>query len=215
MRRQVDTRTPPPARTPLSPAVADMFMKLSSWTPATMEQAIEACNRIIRTANEDMYKSASMDTSERYDKFFAGLAGKCIKFPTGIRNSFDYMFIKGAEWDRNDFDTLVKLFGIRLGKYNRIGGDTIQASSVSIRYGNVLELSPSHIIVSDCGTRAQYAIVTDPEEYALAAMRVKALAAEAMKIPDTPERPKKPSRAPRIPRPVGAGGRPKRTRRKK
>ena len=182
--RRIEIERDIAAHTPVTEDILDMLKKLKDWTPKTLEQVIEVGNRLIHTANEDIFYSTSKERKSEKVPYFMDMKGKLIKYPNGIAHSTEYIYVTGVEIDDKEWETKANLTGIRLSKYNRIGNDTVQLYTLPIRFSSVVDMKEDGVTVLVSNYRVEYSIVSNFAEYKDVVARMKAFAPLVQNIPE-------------------------------
>ena len=171
-------------KTPVTPDITEMLAKLSTWKPSSLEQVITACERLIHAANEDIYYGNSRaDDSEKRD-FFNSLVNKMLTYGNGVANSTEYLYVTRVNIVEADLDTTVKITGIRLSKFNRIGNDTLQEYTLPIMYSSIVNMKVNGFTVLRNGYKVEYSIVNTQADYLEAVSRMRYIAERTMEIPE-------------------------------
>jgi len=171
------------SHTPVTEDILDMLKKLSAWKPKTLEQVIAVGERLIHAANEDIYYGQASVGKEDKVAYFNGLKGKMIKYPNGISQSMEYIYVTGIEIDDKEWDTTANITGVRLSKYNRIGNDTLQMYTLPVRFGTIVDMKENAVTVLVANYRVEYAIVSNLDEYKDVVARMKAFAPVVQNVP--------------------------------
>ena len=182
--RKIDTDRPMETSTPVTGDIVEMLDKLAKWKPKTLEQVITACERLKHAANEEIFYGNSRADNGEKKSFFESLVGKMLKYPNGIANSTEYLYVTKVDITELDLDTTAKLTGMRLSKYNRIGNDTVQEYTLPILYSSIVDMKVQSFTVMRHGFKVTHSIVSTQAEYLDAIMRMRNIAEKAMAIPD-------------------------------
>jgi len=182
--RKIDTDRPMETSTPVTGDIVEMLAKLAKWKPKTLEQVITACERLKHAANEEIFYGNSRADNGEKRSFFESLVGKMVKYPNGVANSTEYLYVTKVDITELDLDTTAKLTGMRLSKYNRIGNDTVQEYTLPILYSDIVDMKVQAFTVMRHGFKVTYSIVSTQAEYLDAVMRMRNIAEKAMAIPD-------------------------------
>jgi hypothetical protein len=182
--RKIDTDRPMETSTPVTGDIVEMLAKLAKWKPKTLEQVITACERLKHAANEEIFYGNSRADNGEKRSFFESLVGKMVKYPNGVANSTEYLYVTKVDITELDLDTTAKLTGMRLSKYNRIGNDTVQEYTLPILYSAIVDMKVQGFTVMRHGFKVTYSVVNTQAEYLDAVMRMRTIAEKAMAIPD-------------------------------
>jgi hypothetical protein len=170
--------------TPVTDDISGMLAKMGAWKPKSLEHVIMACERIIHAANDDIYYGKSKHGDEEKLAYLNVMKGKLIKYPNGIANSTEYIYVTDVSVDDREWETEVSLNGVRLSKYNRIGNDEIQLYALKIMFSTIIGLEPDGVTIQNHGHNVKYEIVSSFEEYKSAVSRMKAIIPMVQGIPD-------------------------------
>jgi hypothetical protein len=182
--RRIEIERDLTTHTPVTEDILDMLAKLKAWTPKTLEQVIEVGNRLIHAANGDIFCATTKKCKSDKVRYFMDMKGKMIKYPLGIARSVEYIYVTRVEFDHKEWDTTVKLTGVRLSKYNRIGNDIVQLYTLPIQFGSVLDMKEDSVTTLEANCRVEYTIVSDYAEYKDAVSRMKAFVPMLQDIPE-------------------------------
>jgi hypothetical protein len=183
MRRRIEIDRTAVTKTPVTEDITDMISKLAAWKPRTLEQVITVGERLIQAANEARFGGLTRTINSDKVKFFKSLEGKLVKYPNGIVNSTEYLYVKEVDIGEVALDMTARLTGIRLSKYNRIGADTIQEYTLTIPFSSIVDIGNDYFTVYRNDYRVEYSIVVG-DEYKGAISRMKSLAVEVIGLPD-------------------------------
>ena len=171
-------------KTPVTPDITEMLAKLSKWKPSSLEQVITACERLIHAANEDIYYGNSRADDSEKKAFFNSLVNKMLTYGNGVANSTEYLYVTRVNIVEADLDTAVKITGIRLSKFNRIGNDTLQEYTLPIMYSSIVNMKAAGFTVLRNGYKVEYSIVNTQADYLEAVSRMRYIAERTMEIPE-------------------------------
>ena len=159
-----------------------MLDKFKKWTPTTLEQVIEASNRLINAAAEDIFYANVKVCEEKLIKWFKNLTGKIIYWDNGIKPEVEYLYITEVNTPchtRHNF----YLSGIRLSKVNRIGPDCLSTFTLTIDLNDITAINQNKCAIWRNGRRVDYVICSNVQ-YMTTVSTMKDLAEKIMKIPD-------------------------------
>lgn len=179
MRKPVEIDRIVKTSTPVPEDITGMLAKLGAWKPKTLEQVVTVGERLIHAANEAIFSSATRTDDGKKRSYFKQMQNKMIKYPNGIRDSREYLYIDSVEFSTSEWDTCAKLSGIRLSKYNRIGNNTLQEYTLPVMFGNIVDMDETSVTILANGYRVTYEIVNDYEEYENVYNRIHAITERA------------------------------------
>lgn len=178
MRKPVEIDRTVKTSTPVTDDITGMLTKLGAWKPTTLEQVVTVGERLIHAANEAIFASAARTDYGKKRSYFKQMQHKMIKYPNGIRNSTEYLYIDSVEFSTK-WDTCAKLSGIRLSKYNRIGNDMLQEYTLPVMFGNIIDMDETSVTIRANGYSVTYEIVNSYEEYENVYNRIHAITERA------------------------------------
>ena len=183
MRKPIEIDRTIKTRTPVTEDILEMLKKLATWKPSTLEQVIQVGERLIKAANDDIFYGSYKINTKNTEDFFKNLDGKMVKYPNGITNSTEYIFVDQVDFAECEWNMHVKLTGVRLSKHNRIGEDTVQVCTLPIRFNDIIDQDEYSVTISSNGFKVTYEVVTSETEYLDVYNRIHGVIDRAGKIP--------------------------------
>jgi hypothetical protein len=107
-----------------------------------------------------------------------------LTYGNGVANSTEYLYVTRVNIAEADLDTTVKITGIRLSKFNRIGNDTLQEYTLQIMYSSIVNMKVAGFTVLRNGYKVEYSIVNTQADYLEAVSRMRYIAEKTMEIPE-------------------------------
>lgn len=182
--------------TKVTPTVAEMFAKLKKWNPSTLEQVIEVSNRLINAASVDIFYAIQNECDTKHRQWFAGLVGKIIYWDSGIKGQHEYLYVKEVKTEKKP-KHLVYINGIRLSKYNRIGGNCLANYTLTIDTCEIIDTTKTSCTIRTFGFKHEYTICSNVQ-YVDTVGEMRKIAADVMKLPYEPSEPQKPKPRPKL-----------------
>lgn len=184
MRKPVAITHTMQTKTKVTDDIMGMLSALATWKPKTLEQVITVGERLIHAANDAIVNSSENTGADEKKAVFNGLVGKMIKYPNGIKDSIEYLYVEHVDFVDVGRETRARVTGVRLSKFNRIGNDTLQVFTLPVPFSNIVDIGKGYVEICANGFTVRYEVVMDPNEYHDVYDRIRTINERVSRIPN-------------------------------
>lgn len=173
--------------TAVTDTVTEMLKKMGTWNPSSLEQVIEASNRLIKQASEDIFNARVNKSNKKYGDMFRNLEGKVVQwYDSGPFHHKCTLYIMSVNIWTREWGETADLVGIAQCIMGRLGdSNSIYKHTVRIRYDSIRSIdSNGFTVFYTNGKESTTYKVLSGKEYANAVKLMKEMATEVMSIPD-------------------------------
>lgn len=170
--------------TAVTDTVTEMLKKMSTWNPSSLEQVIEASNRLIKQASEDIFNSNVKKSNKEYGDKLRRLEGKMIRWNSGFSTTTT-MYVKSVKITTTEWGESADLYGIAQCFHGRMGSAAIYQNNVTVSYDYLRGINDNGFTVFQprAGEATVYKVLSG-QDYSNAVKLMKEMAAEVMSITD-------------------------------